>query len=71
MVRDQEVMGSNPVTPTKKTALKAVLNLIKRDLNMEPAVYGVLAAGKKTVRWTVLRVGRKGENPVTPTKKPP
>ena len=35
---------------------------------MEPAVYGVLAIGKKTVQWTVLRVGRTGGNPVSFTK---
>ena len=35
---------------------------------MEPAGYGVLDIGKKTVLWTVLRVGRTGGNPVGVTK---
>ena len=71
MVRDQEVVGSNPVTPTRKKSRQrpTLFCVAGFEQGASKQKFACLPVGKKTVRWTVLRVwSPQSENPVTPTR---
>lgn len=63
-------VGSSPILHTKvDRGRAAVFFTFVRDLNMEPFCFAKrFCPQKRTVRWTVRRVGRTGESPILHTK---